>query len=609
MGKAARTAFAGLLLFVTACAGEPSLVPAATSPPAPAETPAPVYALGPSPSPTPRPTPSPDPSATPTPAPPSTLVVAPSPPPLATPVDQGSKAVAARPLSHTEKDAEFILPWAAVGKLCPDTLVYRRFDAFVRRGHAVQVAPNETLSLASGGPVDWMSSRLVRMEKADRFRSLAVEISYFEQAGAAEALVRERARQADASLRDEGGFVVAVWKSQGPTAALAGWLAGNNLALHIGQAASGDVPRFCDTSAVLQLLDVARVNMSAVTVTSPPPGATATAPPAAMWTESKRVDSREAGPPVRVPEGQFYNHLWFDKAPAVQRFSFVAGNPWRVVLEIQGAVGTRYELRVEVRQPGRQTQEVAEVFELQSPSATLTRPDTGYGDEPGEAGSVQITLSFDAPLQWNARIEEMEPSVSAPPGPPPPAPPSPPAPPLPPTSAPPLAPPPPPTSGPQATAPRHAADFEVTLYQGRDTLGWSSETGKLSDLWIRDSPVVLNFWAGQLPPSRTEMPAVQAVYEQYMDRVQFLGLDVGPFVGLGSLADGRALVAELKVGYPTGTTSNPDVVRSYNLVGLPATYFVKPGGEVHRTWAGVLTTEKLAELVAELVAASSGQPK
>jgi hypothetical protein len=37
---------------------------------------------------------------------------------------------------------------------------------------------------------------------------------------------------------------------------------------------------------------------------------------------------------------------------------------------------------------------------------------------------------------------------------------------------------------------------------------------------------------------------------------------------------------------------------------MPTTYFLTPDGEVHRQWTGLLTEEKLAELVEELLKAS-----
>lgn len=146
-----------------------------------------------------------------------------------------------------------------------------------------------------------------------------------------------------------------------------------------------------------------------------------------------------------------------------------------------------------------------------------------------------------------------------------------------------------------------APDFKVSVYQGDDVLG--GRELKFSEL-LGKQPIVLNFWAGLCPPCRAEMPDLQAMYNQNQDRLLLLGLDVGPFVGLGSREDGRRLLDELKVTFPTATTLDAQVVRDYKLVGMPTTYFIKPDGTIHRQWTGLLNKKKLDELVNELLAAS-----
>ena len=73
-----------------------------------------------------------------------------------------------------------------------------------------------------------------------------------------------------------------------------------------------------------------------------------------------------------------------------------------------------------------------------------------------------------------------------------------------------------------------------------------------------DKPVVLNFWAGLCPPCRAEMPDLQRVNDRFGDRVLLFGLDVGPFVLLGSREDGKELLEEawIKVtGHPAQSAS------------------------------------------------------
>jgi thiol-disulfide isomerase/thioredoxin len=149
-----------------------------------------------------------------------------------------------------------------------------------------------------------------------------------------------------------------------------------------------------------------------------------------------------------------------------------------------------------------------------------------------------------------------------------------------------------------------AYDFDIVVYQGADALG--GDAVRLSEVLAQGRPVVLNMWAGLCPVCRIEMPVLQQVYEEYGDRVLVVGIDLGPFVGLGSEEDARALLDELGITFPAGTTPDAAVVREYEVIGIPAAYFVTPGGQIVQQQAGALTEEELGEHVEALIEASGG---
>jgi len=142
-------------------------------------------------------------------------------------------------------------------------------------------------------------------------------------------------------------------------------------------------------------------------------------------------------------------------------------------------------------------------------------------------------------------------------------------------------------------------DFEINLYQGEDLLGGSSVM--FSDVLAQGKPVVLNMWAGLCPICRNELPELQDAYETYGDEVLFLGVDVGPFVGLGSREDGRALLNELEITYPAGSTPDREIMRDYDVLGTPTTHFITPSGESIERLTGVLGEEQLRETIKELM--------
>lgn len=147
-----------------------------------------------------------------------------------------------------------------------------------------------------------------------------------------------------------------------------------------------------------------------------------------------------------------------------------------------------------------------------------------------------------------------------------------------------------------------ASDFEFTMYHG--DVGVAADGAKFSELFPSDKPVVLNFWAGLCPPCRAEMPGFQRVYEEYKDQIVMLGLDVGPYMNLGSRRDAQNLLNELGVTYPTAYAHNRDPVLQFGVSSMPTTVFLTPDGRVFRTQVGYLDEPGLERSIQNLLARS-----
>ncbi len=61
-------------------------------------------------------------------------------------------------------------------------------------------------------------------------------------------------------------------------------------------------------------------------------------------------------------------------------------------------------------------------------------------------------------------------------------------------------------------------NFSFTLFQGEKVLG----AEKMEMDQLLGKPIVLNFWAGQCPPCRAEMPDLQEFYDGSKDDVTLL---------------------------------------------------------------------------------------
>ncbi|MEE8518990.1 MAG: TlpA disulfide reductase family protein [Dehalococcoidia bacterium] len=141
-------------------------------------------------------------------------------------------------------------------------------------------------------------------------------------------------------------------------------------------------------------------------------------------------------------------------------------------------------------------------------------------------------------------------------------------------------------------------DITIETYQGEEILGGTEIT--LSEIVGQGKPVVLNFWAALCPPCRAEMPDIQKVHETRGDEVIIIGLDIGPQQLLGTRDEGKALLAELDVHYPAGTTFDDNIVRQYRIVGMPTTLFINSDGTLLRSWSGLLNEEKFNEFIDQL---------
>ena len=150
-----------------------------------------------------------------------------------------------------------------------------------------------------------------------------------------------------------------------------------------------------------------------------------------------------------------------------------------------------------------------------------------------------------------------------------------------------------------ATGAGAASNFDFRVYQGEEALGGSNV--KFSSLLGRGQPVVLNFWGGDCPPCRAEMPALQRVYDAHKDEMLLVGLDVGRFLGLGTQREALALLEELDITYPAGTPPNAAPLNNYAINGLPATVFFGRDGAVARIWSGAIREDQMEPIVGALL--------
>lgn len=147
-----------------------------------------------------------------------------------------------------------------------------------------------------------------------------------------------------------------------------------------------------------------------------------------------------------------------------------------------------------------------------------------------------------------------------------------------------------------------APDFSMTAYQGEDTLG--GQTVRFSKVFENGKPVILNFWAGLCPPCRAEMPGFQKVFDQVHDSVVLVGVDLGPYVGLGDHDDARRLLANLGVHYPAAFAVDSTPVKLYQIRAMPTTVFLTPTGKTVEAVSGMLVESQMRDKIQRLIASA-----
>lgn len=126
-----------------------------------------------------------------------------------------------------------------------------------------------------------------------------------------------------------------------------------------------------------------------------------------------------------------------------------------------------------------------------------------------------------------------------------------------------------------------APDFTLPTLAG-DELTLSSLQGKV---------VILNFWATWCLPCRAEMPALQQVYQDYRE----LGLEIVALnvTDQDSYDSALQFVGEYHLTFPVPLDLDGSISSTYDLRGMPTTYFIDRAGIISDVVVGGPMSEAL----------------
>lgn len=135
---------------------------------------------------------------------------------------------------------------------------------------------------------------------------------------------------------------------------------------------------------------------------------------------------------------------------------------------------------------------------------------------------------------------------------------------------------------------------QVALYPGFlapdfTAASFSGEEISLSDL--RGRAVLVNLWASWCVPCRSEMPALERVYQDYRaDRLVILAVNA---TDQDHEEDIRSFTQELGLTFPILLDPNGDISRAYHLTALPTSYFISADGRIEEIVVGGPMSEAL----------------
>ena len=139
------------------------------------------------------------------------------------------------------------------------------------------------------------------------------------------------------------------------------------------------------------------------------------------------------------------------------------------------------------------------------------------------------------------------------------------------------------------------AAASATAESGIFALPFSTPDGGTATLAdYHGQPLVVNFFASWCPPCRAELPDFEAVHQKLGDDVTFVGINQD-----FTEESWKSFVAESQVTYDTVFQPQSEIWSELGTQAMPTTVFISADGEIKQVWAGLITDDKLEEVIDE----------
>lgn len=110
----------------------------------------------------------------------------------------------------------------------------------------------------------------------------------------------------------------------------------------------------------------------------------------------------------------------------------------------------------------------------------------------------------------------------------------------------------------------------------------------------KEKPLFLNFWATWCPPCVEEMPAIEAMYRKYGDRLNFAAFSMD-----ASASDAQAMISKRGLTVPVYTGDQNAVANDYWIDAIPRSILIAADGTIIADHAGGMTEAELESFLSK----------
>lgn len=118
--------------------------------------------------------------------------------------------------------------------------------------------------------------------------------------------------------------------------------------------------------------------------------------------------------------------------------------------------------------------------------------------------------------------------------------------------------------------------------------------------YLGTKPLVVNFWASWCyPQCYQEAPELEAAWQQYQDRVLFIGVNTQD-----KSVEALKFIAQFQLSFPQVADPRGSIALDYATTGVPETFVIDQNGLLQAHFIGGVSQDKLEEALESLLGES-----